>query len=104
MSIGTGLVRRADQKKNEFWAFKTWDPEWCVYGQSPSSPLQITSIVGNRTLSIDGKKTRKFHQGLDISMPVGTYIRAPQYCKCVRISRTPDAPSGNYVNSTKSIA
>ena len=29
MSIGTGLVRRADQKKNEFWAFKTWDPE-CV--------------------------------------------------------------------------
>lgn len=98
MSIGTGLVRRADQKKNEFWAFKTWDPEWCVYGQSPSSPLQITSIVGNRTLSIDGKKTRKFHQGLDISMPVGTYIRAPQYCKCVRISRTPDAPSGNYVS------
>ena len=98
MSIGTGLVRKLDQKENEYWAFKTWDPEWCVYGQSPSAPLVITSIVGNRTLSMDGKNKKEFHQGLDISMPVGTAIYAPGYCKCVRVSRTPNKPSGNYVS------
>lgn len=98
MSIGPGLIRRAEQKANEYWAFKTWSAKWCIYGQSPSAPLVITSIVGNRTLSIDGKEAKGFHQGLDISMPDGTGIYAPVYCKCVRISRNPDAPSGNYVS------
>lgn len=98
MSIGTGLVRYTGQKENEYWAFKTWNEEWCVYGQSPSAPLVITSIVGNRSLSIDGKKYDDFHPGIDIALPVGTQIKAPVYCKVVRINKNPKNSGGLYVS------
>lgn len=82
-----------DQNNGTF-VFPVWPESFIGNYGTKSNPIIITSLIGNRTLTVNGKTKTSYHCGFDIAVPEGVQIVAPDDCVIGAINTNPDAGSG----------
>ena len=77
--------------------FPVWIENWLGSYGSEKKPIIVSCLQGNRTLTIGDKTKTKYHRGLDFAVPIGTVLRAPEYCYIADINQNAKRSEGIYI-------
>lgn len=79
--------------------FPVWIERWIGDYGSEKKPIIVSCVQGWRKLKIGDKIKENYHRGLDFAVPVGTVLRAPEYCFIAKINQDPKNSGGIYIRA-----